>query len=239
MVFRRVPDVINWRRYSQLEVDPRFQRHQLQIGKFPHKAFSYYTGNNLSSLLTIIYSWWLRLCYCSVSRQWMLHSLSCCPDSLHPLLITVQPLFLAAQPLLHAVLSSLSFMLSSLSFMLCCPASPSCCPASPSCCAVQPLLHTVQPLLHTVQPLLHAVLSSLSFILSSSADPWHFGVDPDPDPWIHASDQWIRIRGSMSLTNGSGSGFRSRSGSCYFRNFLTHFFLLITFWSYIYIIFQR
>jgi hypothetical protein len=27
------------------------------------------------------------------------------------------------------------------------------------------------------------------------ADPWHFCVDPDPDldPRIHASDQWIRI----------------------------------------------
>ncbi len=47
--------------------------------------------------------------------------------------------------------------------------------------------------------------------------------------------------GSVPLTNGSGS--------CYFRhwpskcqqknNFLTQFFLLITFWSYIYIIFQR
>ncbi len=29
---------------------------------------------------------------------------------------------------------------------------------------------------------------------SSVADPWHFGVDPDPDPRIHASDLWIRIR---------------------------------------------
>ncbi len=51
---------------------------------------------------------------------------------------------------------------------------------------------------------------------------------------------WIRIRGSMPLTNGSGS--------CYFRhwpsrcqqktNFLTQFFLLITFGRYIYIIFK-
>ncbi len=51
----------------------------------------------------------------------------------------------------------------------------------------------------------------------------------------------IRIRGSMPLTNGSGS--------CYFRHppsrcqqktkFLTQFFLLITFSSYIYIISQR
>ena len=28
----------------------------------------------------------------------------------------------------------------------------------------------------------------------SVADPWHFGVDPDLVPRIHASDQWIRIR---------------------------------------------
>jgi hypothetical protein len=25
-------------------------------------------------------------------------------------------------------------------------------------------------------------------VSSSVADPWHFGVDPDPDPRIHASD---------------------------------------------------
>ncbi len=29
---------------------------------------------------------------------------------------------------------------------------------------------------------------------SSVADPWHFGVDSDPDPRIHASDWWIRMR---------------------------------------------
>jgi len=28
----------------------------------------------------------------------------------------------------------------------------------------------------------------------SVADPKHFGVDPDLDPRIHASDQWIRMR---------------------------------------------
>ncbi len=38
---------------------------------------------------------------------------------------------------------------------------------------------------------------------TSVANPWHFGVDPDPD----------LDRGSMALTNGSGSG----CGSCYFR----------------------
>ncbi len=39
------------------------------------------------------------------------------------------------------------------------------------------------------------------------ADPWYFGVDPDLDPRIHASDKWIRIRGG--------------SGSCYFRHWPT------------------
>ncbi len=62
---------------------------------------------------------------------------------------------------------------------------------------------------------------------------------------IHDILGWIRIRGSMPLTNGSGFG----SGSFYFRhwpsrckqktNFLTQYFLLMTFWTYIYIIFQR
>ncbi len=32
----------------------------------------------------------------------------------------------------------------------------------------------------------------LFYIFCSVPDPWHFGVDPDPR--IHASDQWIRIR---------------------------------------------
>ncbi len=32
---------------------------------------------------------------------------------------------------------------------------------------------------------------------TSVADPWHFGVDPDLDPRILASDWWIRIRGCM------------------------------------------
>ncbi len=57
---------------------------------------------------------------------------------------------------------------------------------------------------------------------------------------------WIRIRGSMPLTKGSGSGFGSRS--CYFHHWssrsyqktnLKKVFLHITFWSYIYIIFQK
>jgi hypothetical protein len=72
--------------------------------------------------------------------------------------------------------------------------------------------------------------------LFSVADPWHFGVDPDPDPRIHAS--WL-------LDPDPDPG----SGPCYFRhwpsrcqqktNFLTQYFLIITFWSYIYTIFQR
>jgi hypothetical protein len=64
---------------------------------------------------------------------------------------------------------------------------------------------------------------------TSVSDPWHFGIR-------------IRIRGSMPLTNGSGSV------SCYFchwplrRQQKTNFlkvFLLFTFWRYFYIIFQR
>jgi hypothetical protein len=39
------------------------------------------------------------------------------------------------------------------------------------------------------------------FLKGNVADPWHIGI-------------WIRIRGSMFLTTGSGS----ESGSCYFRH---------------------
>ncbi len=31
-------------------------------------------------------------------------------------------------------------------------------------------------------------------IVNSVPNPWNFGVDPDPDPRIHAFDKWIRIR---------------------------------------------
>jgi hypothetical protein len=71
---------------------------------------------------------------------------------------------------------------------------------------------------------------------------------------IHDILVWIRIRirGSMPLTNGSGYPDSDPdpdpgSGSCYFShwpsrcqkktNFLTQFFLLVTYWRYIYIIF--
>ncbi len=62
---------------------------------------------------------------------------------------------------------------------------------------------------------------------------------------IHDILGWIRIRicGSMLLTNGSGSGscyFRHRPSRCQQKtNCLPKFFLLITFWSSSYIIFQR
>ncbi len=72
-----------------------------------------------------------------------------------------------------------------------------------------------------------------------SVDPHGFDAEPDPDPAqnldadpdpdpgggrsaknavfrIHNIMVWIRIRGSMPLTNGSRSGFGS--GSCYFRH---------------------
>ncbi len=73
-------------------------------------------------------------------------------------------------------------------------------------------------------------------ISSSVADPWHFGVDPYPDPRIHASDEWIRIRIRdpdpaifvIDLQDASKKQI-----------FLTQLFLLFTFWRYIYIIFQR
>ncbi len=28
----------------------------------------------------------------------------------------------------------------------------------------------------------------IQILQTNVADPWHFGVDPDPDPRIHASD---------------------------------------------------
>jgi hypothetical protein len=34
---------------------------------------------------------------------------------------------------------------------------------------------------------------TILILLGSVPDPWHFGVDSDPDPRIHASDEWIRI----------------------------------------------
>ncbi len=39
-------------------------------------------------------------------------------------------------------------------------------------------------------------------LFTSDADPWHFGVDPDPDldARIHARDYWIRILLFSSLT---------------------------------------
>ncbi len=77
------------------------------------------------------------------------------------------------------------------------------------------------------------------FLLKTSvADPWHFGVDPDQDPDPPDPCLWL-----MDPNPDPGSG------SCYFRhwpsrcqqktNFLTQFFLLTTFWRYIYFIFQR
>ncbi len=51
-------------------------------------------------------------------------------------------------------------------------------------------------------------------VRNSIADPWNFGVDPDPG--IHASDKW-----SIDLLKAN------------------KVFLLTNFWRYIYIIFQR
>ncbi len=38
------------------------------------------------------------------------------------------------------------------------------------------------------QAQLNSDLQQKEKVKSSVADPWHFGVDPDPDPRIHASD---------------------------------------------------
>ncbi len=110
----------------------------------------------------------------------------------------------------------------------------------------------------------HPVLEFLNNLwrLASVADPWHFGVDLDPDldPRIHASDKWIRIwiRGSIPLTNGSGSGsadpclwqmdpdadpdpaifVTDHQDSNKKTNIFLRVFLLLTFWRYIYIIFK-
>ncbi len=32
------------------------------------------------------------------------------------------------------------------------------------------------------------LLAQVGIVTASVPDPWHFGVDPDPDPQIHASD---------------------------------------------------
>ncbi len=63
------------------------------------------------------------------------------------------------------------------------------------------------------------------------------GVDPDPDqdPRIHASDKWIRIR----ILDPDPAIFVTDLQDASKTNFLTQYFLIITFWSYIYTIFQR
>ncbi len=40
----------------------------------------------------------------------------------------------------------------------------------------------------TIQVCLRKVTEESKAQQSSVADPWYFGVDPDPDPRIHASD---------------------------------------------------
>ncbi len=91
--------------------------------------------------------------------------------------------------------------------------------------------------------------SSQPFCESRPAPPT-LSPRPGGKPWtvfrIHDILVWIRIRGSMPLSNGSGSG--CGSGSFYFHhwpsryhlktNFLKKAFLYITFWKYLYIIFK-
>ncbi len=84
-------------------------------------------------------------------------------------------------------------------------------------CTLTYTIHTYYTSPHPLNTFLHTTSAS------SVPDPWHFGLDPDPR--IHASDWWIRIR---FLDPGSGS--------CYFRHwpsrcqkktiYLSQFFLL-------------
>jgi hypothetical protein len=61
-----------------------------------------------------------------------------------------------------------------------------------------------------------------SMVFTSGADPWHFGVDPDPDPRTHASD-WIRIRILLfsSLT------FKTPTKNYFFKGFSAYYFLKV------------
>ncbi len=69
------------------------------------------------------------------------------------------------------------------------------------------------------------------FRIASVADPWHFGVDPDPDPRILAFGWWIQIPDPAIFAIDIEDAKK--------KQFFIIFFLLITFWMYIYIIFQR
>ena len=40
---------------------------------------------------------------------------------------------------------------------------------------------------------------SLLGLPSSVSDPSNFDMDPDPDPWVHIWEKWIRILGSEYL----------------------------------------
>ncbi len=71
--------------------------------------------------------------------------------------------------------------------------------------------------------------------VASVADPWHFGVDPDPDldPRIHASelmDPYSDPDPAIFVID-----FQDANKKLIF---LKKVFLLITFWRYIYIIFK-
>ncbi len=98
-------------------------------------------------------------------------------------------------------------------------------------------------------------ICATSFLPSKSMR-WRFLMSRRSRPVLYIS--WDQCCGSMTFWGGSGSGSADPclwqldpdpgSGSCYFRhcpsrwqqktNFLSQFFLLITFWRYIYIIFK-
>ncbi len=71
---------------------------------------------------------------------------------------------------------------------------------------------------------------------TSVANPWHFVVDPDLDPRIHASDEWIRIRIGiwMRIRIPLFSSLTFKMLTKNKKNFRD-----ITFWRCFYIFFQR
>ncbi len=80
---------------------------------------------------------------------------------------------------------------------------------------------------------------SVNWAATSVPDPWHVGVDPDTDPRIHDSDKWIRMRIRMRIRLLLFSSLTLKRRGQQKKNIFYKVFLLITFWRYIYIIFQR
>ncbi len=75
--------------------------------------------------------------------------------------------------------------------------------------------------------LLQLPVTVSSFRRTSVGDSWHFGVDPDSDPRIRTSDQWIRIQLRIRIRLLSSMTVRSKKTFHIFSYQLTnsHIFL--------------